>query len=339
MPFLNKDHKGEKPKGTVLEINQAFEVKLTDYRKSPFQAMYDFITGTWGLDPEFPIPWNPDKAFCQAAIAECVNRRTLPLALEIPAYTFTVKGVTRIDTHQFVRQRIGATFSQACTGDNDIRHASILLPLNDFELAINRLISSGKREEADKLRQVKADVIRNVLESMRLYGAAVDLGYPLDKARLWTPEGKSTYIHFNFSLATLSAFLGRRLCENQPLAPMALAMVEEVIKVHPVFAPLLIPNCDKSGYCTERAANGPFGAANYYPCGRKPRILGNKVYADDYLLQGTAADFRGFAVMPGAKTGFTFKADERKPQEMKEAQALYDTSIESPQWRDKFLQN
>jgi len=332
MPKLNINHQGEEPRGKVLDKGKAWAVELFDYRNDPYKAMYRFIVGTWGLDPDDPIPWDPDLQFCQDAIIEAVNGRALPLALEIPAYTFTMKGISRIDTHQTVRQRVGVTFSQQCTGDNDIRHYDMLLPLTEFDRMIAFHQGREDHDKARALEQIKQLVAANVSNAMELYGRALDLGMSPNDCRLWTPECKSTYLHMNISLLALSSFLGRRQCENQPLCGMGLEMAKMVEKVHPVFAPLLRPNCDRRGVCGERALNHQFGAAIHYPCGRHPRpgkdASETTVFDDDYCTRGTAAFYRGEAILPGAK--LMVSAETRTPEELEEVAKAYDTSIKRP---------
>ena len=64
----------------------------------------------------------------QQSIKESSTGISLPLNLEMLNFSFLIGGISRITTHQIVRTRIGMTYSQRCSGDQDIRHDDVLVP-------------------------------------------------------------------------------------------------------------------------------------------------------------------------------------------------------------------
>src|SRR3990167_5122124 len=61
------------------------------------------------------------------ALSQMLSGKALGLGLETVNLMFRISGITRIDTHQIVRQRIGVTFSQQCTGDRFLTHNDALI--------------------------------------------------------------------------------------------------------------------------------------------------------------------------------------------------------------------
>lgn len=168
----------------------------------------------------------------QAYVESCFAGKTLQQVLEALTFTFTIDGVTRAFTHEFVRARIGSGFMQHGGRDNDWRHrdwtipetirrAAIAVGANPADLGdqqhclVNTEILEGLAVEAE-VDEDYPDPLMALLEghlkqSKRIYAALVDAGIPWQDARRILPIGTQTYIHGQFNYLALKGVLANRL--------------------------------------------------------------------------------------------------------------------------------
>jgi len=120
-------------------------------------------------------------------------------------FTFVVDGVSRATTHQLVRTRIGASFSQESQRLNDVREAPFRMPET-----VKRYIEKNTKCVDEVLRIYEA--IRN---SREVYEMLIDSGeVPYQDARYFLPIGTTTHIYCSYSYTTLYNLARRRLCKG-----------------------------------------------------------------------------------------------------------------------------
>jgi thymidylate synthase ThyX len=212
----------------------------------------------------------------RAYVESCFNGKTLNQILEMLTFEFTVDGVARVFTHQFVRTRIGAGFMQHGGRDNDWRHRKWTMPetlyracsveesgdfdnetrqlkhcITDWE-PIERLLSADAMDHNySESEATLRRVIENYLgEGRRLYSALVDAGIPWQDARRLLWMGTQTYIHGVYNYLALQGVCNKRLepIMDWEINAVAQLMVREVrMKCHPLIGKYLQSLSDKLG--------------------------------------------------------------------------------------------
>jgi len=259
--MLNAFHKGEKPKTDFKDSSDSVRVALLNYSPSVYEDMFWFIMGSYGNEANKRKQFTPSEEDIEKVIEACLNREAMPLALEIPKFTFVIWGIDRIITHQIVRNRIGVVYSQHCTGDNDIRHVDFLLP--------HRMIGANTEDEVDFRMRVKE--WHRVGKA--LYAEGIDVhGYSMQDMRHMMPQDVDTYVMMSCNYMMLQNFVGRRLCSNETMQIQRVAELikEEVTKVYPFLGRHLMSNCDRAKRCHFKKNGTIFGGSVYYPCGKYP---------------------------------------------------------------------
>lgn len=152
--------------------------------------------------------------------------RTIPSSWEFVDYVFSIQGVSRAFTHQFVRTRT-ASFAQQTMRVLDVG--------DGFEYVYT------PRNRANPAAQ---QVIAETVETIRAaYRRLRDLGQPAEDARGILPTNIATNITAKFNLRTLSELArsrsgGRTQAEYQQVVRL---MVDEVLSVHPWAEEFLFP--------------------------------------------------------------------------------------------------
>ena len=144
---------------------------------------------------------------------------TIPSSWEFVDYIFSIEGVTRAFTHQFVRTRTGSYAQQS-------------MRVTDMSGFDYRLPSSfvGKKETG------RYQVYTRCMEMIREeYENLIDLGVPEEDARGVLPTNILTNIVAKFNLRTLSEIVrsrsgGRTQDEYQEVVKK---MTDEVLRIHP----------------------------------------------------------------------------------------------------------
>ena len=82
-----------------------------------------------------------------------------------------------------------------------------------------------------------------------------------DLMRTMLPIGVKSKVRIGFTLEALIHFMHKRLCvrADEPIRRVAKLIKEEVLKVQPEYAELLVPQCEDMMYCPEK-----------HTCGRYP---------------------------------------------------------------------
>lgn len=273
-------HRGEVPRTRFIDWLDAITVGLVNY-PDPVRlrfAMNGMIATTWAESVE-------DLARVQEMITDDAEQghRPLPLSGEIPSFTFVIGGISRVMTHQIVRGRIGFTYSQKGTANQDQRHGDVLVP---------RVYA--RPENVGFLEQY----ILNHLNIKADYAAQIDSGrVSTFAARYMVPHSLAQFIWVNVSLAALIGSVGKRLCtcEAHEYNRIAELMVKRVVTVFPEFAPVLVADCDRPGGCfyqrnfgnsigdtvhwpDEKHDRGPWNPANYSQHGTREDLAGGSPF-------------------------------------------------------------
>jgi thymidylate synthase ThyX len=247
-------HFGEPPSTEITFGPDSLDVTLDTWgpKENLFPTIYDALQSNWGDSPsrtaahydrrdahEAPLGswerqtgWDLLTEKQRTYVEACFAGRTLQQILEMLTFTFTIDGVTRAFTHEFVRARIGSGFMQHGGRDNDWRHRPWTMPETIRRACIASGANPGDLEERDhclvdmrpiidlidKERVTAMDpdplatvIDRHLMRTKRLYAALVDAGIPWQDARRVLPIGCQTYIHGTFNYVALNGVLANRL--------------------------------------------------------------------------------------------------------------------------------
>jgi len=238
--------------------------KFKDYRKSikvdlikyddpqkMLKGTYDFVKATWSEDGHESD--RATKEEMQDALKAMLSGKALGLGLETVNFMFRIGGITRIDTHQIVRQRIGVTFSQQCTGDRMMHHNDVLVEecINENEFALNEFIES-------------------TLSCKNTYTGLIDRGVSIQAARSILPHNLETFIFVNINLMTLLFFHQKRIDDGSQtwtINEIARQMSEEVCKIYPELTEVFAKNSKKFKFQKEAGADrkNTFSTSLYLP--------------------------------------------------------------------------
>jgi thymidylate synthase (FAD) len=156
-------------------------------------------------------------------------------------YVFQIEGVPRAFTHQAVRKRVGATYSQ-----ESMRFASKYGEQFDYD--------TGPSIKGDPLREKVYDAIMD--EISKAYDKLIDEGAETQDARGALPINTLTKIGVRFNLMTLMHIADVRLCYQSQghWVNIVKQMKQEIAeKVSPIVAGLLVKACDRTGKCEFKA--------------------------------------------------------------------------------------
>lgn len=169
---------------------------------------------------------------------EELKRTRLNGAIEFGGdYIFQIEGVPRAFTHQAVRNRVGASYSQ-----ESMRFAA--KRGEQFQYA------TGPSVTADPLKQAVYDAIMKEIQTA--YEEMLDQGVETQDARGVLPINTLTKIGVRFNLMTLIKIAEVRLCYQSQghWKDVVLQMKKEINdKVDPAIAKLLVKACDRTGKC------------------------------------------------------------------------------------------
>lgn len=207
--------KDQVPITRVRDLRNSIKVEVMDgpseHRLST--VLPEFVGACHRATPE------EHKVFMtDADVRDALNGKGLTQAAETIKFTLRISGVSRILTHQLVRLRVGVTFSQQCTGDQDLRHADFVLPPTLLQWHDNYHIDP-------------------LLEFKRRYAKDVDFnGIAPSFMRYELPEALSTFIYADIALSALAPLVDNRRCTMSQAMEMVLlarAMEKSVTAAYP----------------------------------------------------------------------------------------------------------
>lgn len=245
--------RGEIPRTAFVDDLNAVRVTLIHWpdRKTDLAA-HAFQRATWESDPYLPgVDESRDRAVEEDLRILAFERKGLPLSLELYDFVFCVSGISRIVTHQIVRNRIGATYSQQASGDKDWRHHRALVPRSIYH----------NNQLWPKFRQ-------QVLAAKILYAQMLDtMEIPILDARRVLPHCLETFIYVKFNLVTLINFIRKRDCvqtQEPEMVIVARRMREAVLAEFPQLTTLLENQCS-SGRCFYTVSDRLVGTSMFLP--------------------------------------------------------------------------
>lgn len=210
---------GQLPLTIVKDYSQSIKVDLVQWpnMSTALDGLYDFAKATWSDDGrESERTSYEDKI---EALQQMLNGKTLQLGLETIQFIFRISGITRLDTHQIVRQRIGVTFSQQCSGDQFWTHHNVL---------VEPSIKASKEGQYFQ---------RIALENKYFYQKLLNnFDVSVQAARSILPHCLDTFIFMRIDLATLLFFHQKRIdngSQTWQMNEVSQQMADEVCKVFP----------------------------------------------------------------------------------------------------------
>jgi len=230
-------------------------VELIDHNVNPYKAMYVLATSCWGNKINKWSETSPKYRF--QVIKAVLERQALPLALEVPNFTFAVEGPSRAAFDQIARTRIGAVFSAKGMRDNNWKACRIRIPTALWN-------SSQKAEIASLMKNVK-DVYTNIVDTGKASWQAARSVLPL-----YVEYGYS--VNYNY-MALMNVCANRmKFCEMEDTVAVAWLMQKAIEAKFPLLGSYLRPGCDFSKSCQYHKAyslSELFGCL-FKECGRNP---------------------------------------------------------------------
>lgn len=245
---------GQKPLTRFKDYRSSINVELMEPEpeEKMMKRIYNFVKATWSEDGREADRATPEMM--QDALDQMLSGKALGLGLETINLTFVIRGITRIDTHQIVRQRIGVTFSQQCTGDRFLNHNDVL---------VEECIAADP--------ELLEDYIKTTLATKMTYAKLNDsMKISIQTSREITPHNYETFINMNTNLMTLLFFHQKRIDDGSqtwPINVIAQQMADEVCKVYPQLAPVFEKNKKKFKFQKEASADrkNSFSTSLYIP--------------------------------------------------------------------------
>lgn len=153
--------------------------------------------------------------------------KTIPSSWEFVDYIFSIEGVSRAFTHQFVRTRTGSYAQQTMR----------VTEMSEFDYVYDDALQS---DDAETGRFIIDETLKHIKDG---YKTMLDMGYKPEVARGILPTNISTNIMAKFNLRAFSQLVasrsgGRTQSEYQKVVK---AMADEVIKVHPWAEKFIFP--------------------------------------------------------------------------------------------------
>lgn len=244
---------GQRPLTHFKDYRSSIKVDLIKYddRQSMLRGTYDFVKATWSEDGR-----ESDRATeteMEDALQQMLSGKALGLGLETVNFMFRISGITRIDTHQIVRQRIGVTFSQQCTGDRMLHHNDVLV-----------------EESIDDIIQNRISFENSTLQCKNTYASMIDRSVSIQAARSILPHNLETFIFMNVNLMTLLFFHQKRIDDGSQtwqINVIAQQMADEVCKIYPEMKEVFERNKTKFKFQKEASADRKnlFSTSLYLP--------------------------------------------------------------------------
>lgn len=181
-------------------------------------------------------PWDAELPE-RTKMMEFVQRRMLTehtTPLEQAVFQFTISGVSRVFTHQFVRHRVGMSVGQQSGRYTD--------PLDTGVFEYVEPASFAGKIETNRLDSGTGAFFKRAIG---LYEAAVDAGVPREDARFLLPNCQATNLTVTINFTALQHMCDIRLCTlAQWEFRKVVALMRAEVKRHvPELARFLGPKC------------------------------------------------------------------------------------------------
>jgi len=149
---IDWDNPATDPKTEFVIGCMGIKVKMVSCVEGAYRSMCNFALQTWGNDIHDTDKWeklSPEARF--TVVKECLEGRTLPLALEIPKFTFMISGISRAAADQHMRTRLGSVFGARGVRDSSAAEWPIIVPTSianvPYEFDRFKLVMTSLKEE------------------------------------------------------------------------------------------------------------------------------------------------------------------------------------------------
>jgi len=155
---------------------------------------------------------------------------------EHASFTFAVDGISRVASHQLVRHRVGASFSQK---------SQRYVNENQFEYVIPHSIAKDEKMKAE------FDDLMVLLQNK--YENLISMGIPAEDARYLLPNATTTNFVLTMNARSLMHFFELRCCNRaqKEIRELSDLMLERVREVAPALFAVAGPTCVTQGICFE----------------------------------------------------------------------------------------
>jgi thymidylate synthase ThyX len=238
---------------------EGISVKLIEAMENPYKPMVVLGTTCWGTKVDKWEDLTPENRF--EVVKAILRGQALPLALEVPQFSFAIEGPSRAAFDQIARARLGVVFSARGMRDNNWKDASIRIPTSlwptDEERSMaweyfNNPENSLEYEEAYIKYQNFINIENTMKAVKQLYADIVDVGKgSWQAARSVLP----LYVVYGFSMAinfqSLKSMCSSRMkfCEMEDTVAVAWLLAKAVSEKFPLLGSYLRPGCDWTGKC------------------------------------------------------------------------------------------
>lgn len=211
---------GQRPLTKFKDYRSNIKVDLIkhDNREDMMRGTFDFVKATWSEDGKESSRATSEEMV--QALDAMLSGKALGLGLETVNFMFRIGGITRVDTHQIVRQRIGVTFSQQCTGDRMMQHNDVLV-----------------EESIANNPELLEEFMNATLGCKKSYSNMIDSqNLSIQAARSILPHDLETFIFVNVNLMTLLFFYQKRIDDGSQtwqINEIARQMEQQVCSVFP----------------------------------------------------------------------------------------------------------
>jgi thymidylate synthase ThyX len=232
---------------------KGIRVKLVDYPRNPYRAIYEVVSSTW--KGEWWDKWEktPVEGRVKVVLA-ALEGKTLPQCLEAPSFTWKIEGLSRSAYDQLARHRNSGIGSVGMR-DNSWLDASLRIPSD---------LLPWKDKVESWWKQTK-DLYEEIVKSGQSNWQS---------ARFILPMGTCWMFTWTMNYRAFKEVCSQRLAFHEQFDTCATVwlMREELKKRFPLLAAYCRPVCDwarKCIYCDVYSLSIYFGAL-FKPCGRWP---------------------------------------------------------------------
>lgn len=235
----------------TLEGINGIKLEILDGPGNPekvYEKIFDMTMETFRPESSEWLPKNEENI--KKIVRDVMEGNTLRNALESIKIAFRFENVSRTMTHQWVRTRIGAGYTQLSERANDVGDVPVRIP---YPIAEDSELKEEWEEAIEKVKDV--------------YKKSLDKGKHTQDARFILPQGTVSHISTTMTLNTIENVIKRRGCLNMQweihYATMMLARWIQQWDDIGIIGEKMKPLCDKKGVCV-------WENYDFAPCGRHP---------------------------------------------------------------------
>ena len=210
------------------------KVTLLDYMENAEKIMVAAAYAT--RSPRSAVDIDPTDKMIRDMV-KWTKKYKLSSVLDFPYYIFTIEGVSRVFTHQWVRYRHAAHMQQSQ------RYVKVKVNSADWFVIPPSIVQKG----AD----VVIDYIRAHLEMGKRYKELLKRGIMPEDARFLLPNSVKTHISTAFDAEEMIHIIYQRTCFDAQweIRTVAYAILFAGLLVHPIIFDGVGPPCIYEGVC------------------------------------------------------------------------------------------